>query len=339
MIRDKFVFSIRDLAVKERPLRGDKLTLGKAISMARASEASKVQIKAMGIQEQNNQNSSVNEIRSGENLKRNSLRQPGSGRDLQKGKCGFCGSSHPGGSCPAFGKTCGYCQKKDHFARVCRKRKQDLGGKTVRAMAESDDSDNDADLLTFSVESSSDSPSQDDWHVSLKIAGTKMNFKLDSGADCNVISHSLFDRLPVANKRARQCKAKLKVYDGRRITSKAKVSLVCEYRGKYNVLDFILVEQDLPSILGLKSCLELGLIKRIYSLEEEQPRLETAYEDVFEGLGEIKGVQHKIQIDPNAIPVVHPPRRIPVALRQPSSQRGTSANGKSGCYRDNCTTH
>ena len=28
-------------------------------------------------------------------------------------------------------------------------------------------------------------------------------------------------------------------------------------------------------------------------------------------------MQHKIQIDPNAIPVVHPPRRVPVALRQP----------------------
>ena len=86
-------------------------------------------------------------------------------------------------------------------------------------MAESDDSDNDADLLTFSVESSSESPSQDDWHVLLKIAGTKVNFKLDSTEDCNVISHSLFDRLPVANKQARQCKAKLKLYDGRRITS------------------------------------------------------------------------------------------------------------------------
>ena len=35
------------------------------------------------------------------------------------------------------------------------------------------------------------------------------------------------------------------------------------------------------------------------------------------GLGEIKGVQHKIQIDPNATPVVHPPRKVPVALREP----------------------
>lgn len=82
---------------------------------------------------------------------------------------------------------------------MCRKELEDLGGKTVHAMAEEpDDSDAGADLFTFSVESSSEWPRQDDWHVMLKIAGTNVNFKLVSGADCNVISASLFDRLPVA---------------------------------------------------------------------------------------------------------------------------------------------
>lgn len=99
--------------------------------------------------------------------------QPGPGPTSQQGNCKYCGSSHLGGSCPAFGKTCGYCQRKDHFARVCRKKLEDLGGKTVLAMAEEpDDSDAGADLFTFSVESSSEWPRQDDWHVMLKIAGT-----------------------------------------------------------------------------------------------------------------------------------------------------------------------
>ena len=306
MLRDKFVFSIRDLQVKERLLREEKLTLEKAISMI-SSEASKEQIKAMGPKEQNTENPTVNEIRAGggDRQKKNPSRRPRPGSGSQKGKCTFCGSSHLWGSCPAFGKMCDYCQKKDHFANVCRKRLQDSGGKTVHTVAESEGSDNEADLLTFAVESNDECPSQDEWHVSLKIADTNVIFKIDSGADCNVISKSLLDRLPVDPKQSRYCKAKLKVYDGRRITPSGKVSLTCEYRGKFAVMDFILVEQDLPSILGLKSCLDLGLIKRIYRLEEEN--LESEYADVFEGLGEIKGVQHKIQIDPNATPVVHPP--------------------------------
>ena len=65
MLRDKFVFSIRDLQVKERLLREEKLTLERAISMARSSEASKEQIKAMGPKEQNIENPTVNEIRAG----------------------------------------------------------------------------------------------------------------------------------------------------------------------------------------------------------------------------------------------------------------------------------
>lgn len=88
-----------------------------------------------------------------------------------------------------------------------------------------------------------------------------------------------------------------------------------ETNSKFTEVKFILVELDLPSILGLKSCLALGLIKRIYSLEEV--RLETEYADFFEGLGEIIGIQHKIQIDSDVTPVIQPPRRVPVALCEP----------------------
>ena len=107
--------------MKERLLREDKFTLEKAISMTRASEASKEQIKVMVTTEQNQENMSVNEIRSGDKEKQNSSHQPGSVSGSQKKKCKFRGTSHPWGSCPAFGKICGYCQKKDHFASLLKK--------------------------------------------------------------------------------------------------------------------------------------------------------------------------------------------------------------------------
>ena len=92
MVRDKFVFSKRDLSVKERLLREDKLTLEKAISMARASEASKEQVKAMGTKEQNDENPSVNEIRAGgttggDKQKQNPSRRPRPGAGSKKVKC------------------------------------------------------------------------------------------------------------------------------------------------------------------------------------------------------------------------------------------------------------
>ena len=76
-VRDKFVFSIRDLDVRERLLRDENLTLEKAICMARASEASKEQIKDMAPKEHSNENPSLNEIRCGGKQKKNSPRRPG----------------------------------------------------------------------------------------------------------------------------------------------------------------------------------------------------------------------------------------------------------------------
>ena len=38
------------------------------------------------------------------------------------------------------------------------------------------------------------------------------------------------------------------------------------------------------------------------------------YPDVFQGAGKLKG-QYKLKIEENAKPVVHPPRRVPVALK------------------------
>ena len=85
-----------------------------------------------------------------------------------------------------------------------------------------------------------------------------------------------------AQKQAHQCKARLKVYDGRKITPKGKASLACECKGKFTVLVFILGEQGLQPILGQKTCLQLELVMRIYSFKEES--LESKYADVFESL-------------------------------------------------------
>ena len=45
----------------------------------------------------------------------------------------------------------------------------------------------------------------------------------------------------------------------------------------------------------------------------------TEYADVFEGLGCLADPYH-IEIDPTAQPVIHPPRKVPVTLREPLRQ-------------------
>ena len=42
-------------------------------------------------------------------------------RDNKKG-CHNCGSKHQPKHCPAFGKECYHCKKKNHFSNMCRSR-------------------------------------------------------------------------------------------------------------------------------------------------------------------------------------------------------------------------
>ena len=45
------------------------------------------------------------------------------------------------------------------------------------------------------------------------------------------------------------------------------------------------------------------------------PNVLKEYEDVFEGTGLLEG-QYHLELDENAKPVVHPPRKVPVAIKE-----------------------
>ena len=79
---------------------------------------------------------------------------------------------------------------------------------------------------------------------------------------------------------------------------------------------FYIVDTDSPAVLGLETCNDLGLIKLVMSLStsSEVDRIIRKYNCVFKGLGCLRE-PHQIKIDKSVNPVIHPPRRIPAALR------------------------
>ena len=81
------------------------------------------------------------------------------------------------------------------------------------------------------------------------------------------------------------------------------------------MVEFEVVNQNVPNVLGLKTCKEMKLVQRIDSIGVKPDDLLDEYKDVFEGLGCITGTTHHIEINPNHKPVVHPPRRVPITLR------------------------
>ena len=296
LIRDRIVCGICDDRTQSRLLKEADLTLEKAVDMCRADEITASQIKTLAQPAQPELGLQL--------LKNNSKFTT---RRKQQ-QYGWCGETHPQGQCPAFGKYCDKCGKRNHFAKVCRsamqKKRQNV--QTI----DDDDSDNDNDLF---VDTICGDKNKKDWQVQLAVNRRKLSFKIDTGAQCNVISKTMFDivsKAPLVKSNAR-----LVAFGGHRIVPFGKATLLCEHKKKLHPIHFQVVD-NVPNVLGLKTSTELNIIKRVEGINSQHvsdPLKEFA--DVFTGLGCVSNVVHHINIKPNVQPVVHPPRRVPVTIR------------------------
>ena len=95
---------------------------------------------------------------------------------------------------------------------------------------------------------------------------------------------------------------------------------------------FHVVDTKGQVILGLPTCEELNLVLLNYSLGQsskdktepsENAKLKghilSKYPNLFQGIGCFEGEYH-ITLNPAIPPVIHPPRRVPEALREPLKQ-------------------
>ena len=227
--------------------------------------------------------------------------------ERRKYQCSRCGGRHSGRqTCPAMGAECLKCGRLNHFARACRSKVQKKEKPKVHGIEQDSDSPEDeSDMYVSVIESDTN-----DWKTTLKLNGHCTTFKLDTGAQCNVISKQTYDR--ISTRPLTKSKAKLVTF---KLKACGKTSIECEHKRKFTVLEFEVVKQEVPNVLGLESCKEMQLVQRNDSIKVAQDDVLSEYKDVFEGLGCITNVTHHIEIDPTQKPVVHPPRRVPVILR------------------------
>ena len=152
-----------------------------------------------------------------------------------------------------------------------------------------------------------------DWKASMRLNGYHTTFKLDTGAQRNVISKKTYDQ--ISKRPLLKSKTKLVTFGGHKVKACSKASIACEYKQKFTVVEFEVVNQNIPNVLGLKTCKEMKLVQRIDSIGVKPDDLLDEYKDVFKGLGCIAGTTHHIEINPNHKSVVHPASQVPVTLR------------------------
>lgn len=296
------------------------LTLTKAIQLLKSSEATQLQAQDMATTEISSVQAITTRYQKQQQEKR-PTQSAGSISRLQK-PCRYCGRKHEfkKEACPAVDKQCYICNKRGHFARQCRS--------TKAHHIEDESRDEEEIFFIHAIKSSANQPALvtctvNDCH--------KVTFEIDTGASCNILPFTDYIKA-TGDKQGAQIipsKTRLTMHNNTSAIPLGKAMLHVERGGNTHWLRFFVMKSSVMPILGKSSSIGMRLVQildcdNIHSITSDIPGPPTPnplsdpilhqYRDVFNDLGKLPG-EYTIQIKPNAVPVINPPRRLPVSLR------------------------
>ena len=95
------------------------------------------------------------------------------------------------------------------------------------------------------------------------------------------------------------------------------------YKGQTFRVKFYIVDVKASPVLSAETCKELNLVKRVHEISQQNINkqfsnklidIKNDYPELCEGLGCLPG-KYSIKLQQGANPVIHPPRKVPIALK------------------------
>ena len=292
MVRDRIVFGTNSSKVREKMiLEGAKLTLDKAIQIARTHETSQTQLKSMSAENREEHiHSLTQQTKHGDSQKETTA------QNLPKQTAPQCGNygrrHHRSDKYPAKGQICHHCKKPNHFTQVCRSK----GRRTQIHPIDNRDNEpstSQFESITFesitisNINQSKPKTRKDEVFATVSIhlnartksqikdslkcpAKTSLKAKLDTGAQGNILPIRLYrmmypqsidgDGNPQKGVTSTSDTI-LTAYGGSRIHHHGTVTIDCEFRGKNFTAQFYVTNTQGPVIIGLPTATDLKLIK------------------------------------------------------------------------------
>ena len=331
MIRDHIVCGIEEKNTKDRLLRESSLTLKRAVEICKAAEESQKLMETMKepskiMMINNGQRTPANHSGkwvarkmephrgAADSRKSENKRQgPNMWQSSTRRSCGKCGMGHTYGNCPAFQKVCHKCKKKNHFARYCKNR-------FVSAL-ENDSLENTMQSnLNIEVINTINTVKKH-WVQELCFVDYDLSivFKLDTGADINVLPINCITFLRNNNIIQHDDHIKITNYDGRPIKMLGYCYLRVMCKDRIETLKFYVVDANASAVLGIGTIKKLELLKRndVGILEKVNLNIFNEYRDVFNGVGLIKNKTCAFKLKKNYQPSVATCRKVPFKMMQP----------------------
>ena len=228
-----------DTAVKKKTLfRDGELTLRKALNVCHTAEVCNSQLDVMTKVENPVEICRID-------------RTP---RNIRQINCQSCGTNHPPRSCPAYQKTCFKCGKKNHFASMCRSSNSNTARSARRFIQQCNvdpcpnnakEFDDTQGYLSLTIGAVDQFTPESTMRSPITLQGTSIiavvvDFKLDTGADANVLPLSLYNRLQLGPPDS--TKTMLCTFGQHKITPIGTKLITCRSPTKvsYNLLFYII---------------------------------------------------------------------------------------------------
>ena len=212
--------------------------------------------------------------------------------------------------CPAWGKACFKCKRKNHFGSVCRQKETHF----LQSQ----------EMFHHTVDESSKP-----YVCELFLNGVSAQMEIDTGSAATIINANQYEVLQQQSKGRplhleKDNLPRLRTYSGDTIMPLGKVVLDVCYQGDVCRLECLVVQGDGPNLLGRDWLQHIKLDwKQVYTLtnaiepEVKDSDFVESFPDLFKpGLGTFKDTQAHLYIDPNCEPVCCKPRVVPFALRE-----------------------
>lgn len=261
-IRDRLVLGMIDQELSEKLQLQANLTLQDTIKTARQHEQVKEELE----QQRTLNKGTIDRVKAGFRNRFNTKPRPRIENRREDSRqtfrpidhCGKCGRTHDKGKCPAQGKKCLKCNKLNHFASVCRTKTKQFKNKTENV----NEIESVEDEHFFIGSTETNNGKQSPWRVDLFIEGTEINWKIDTGADVNVISKTTWQR--IGEPQLSSCKGVTLQSPGGQVKTLGRFQTCFDKNFQTTIY---VIDNPTDNLLSRSTASRMNLVKRIDSTD------------------------------------------------------------------------
>ncbi|MES9882663.1 MAG: RNase H-like domain-containing protein [Sedimenticola sp.] len=239
--------------------------------------------------------------------------------------CRSCGGLYPHQhGCPAYGKTCNYCKKPNHFVSQCLRRKRrnrkitqigntEIGNTESENEAESGQEED----YSFGVNANNVNTKRSAPKTTVKINDYETKVLVDTGSSLNILDESVYMKMQDKPKLSKPDTKAFAYGQKQQLPIKGKFQAKIETDTKITTGNFYVISGNYGSLLSYSTAVDLNIVPAINSVDTPKTdQLVGEYSDLFHGLGKLKDKVIKLHIDESVAPVALPHRRIPFHIRK-----------------------